>query len=160
MKIHFITTGGTIDKVYFDAKSEYAIGSPQVADILEEANVAFDFEIEPVLAKDSLEMTDADRAFIREHVAASPYERIVVTHGTDTMVETACALLDIPEKTIVLTGAMQPARFRTTDATFNIGTAIGAVSSLPHGVYLAMNGCIFDPRRTRKNREKNRFEEK
>ena len=159
MKIHFITTGGTIDKVYFDAKSEYEIGSPRVAEVLKEANVAFEFEIESVLAKDSLELTDEDRRLIRERVAASACERIVVTHGTDSMVETARVLLDVPGKTIVLTGAMQPARFRDSDAVFNIGAAIGAVSSLPHGVYLAMNGCVFDPRRTRKNREKNRFEE-
>jgi L-asparaginase len=159
MKIHFITTGGTIDKVYFDAKSEYEIGTPQVAEVLEGANVAFEFEIESVLAKDSLEMTDGDRQLIRERVMASGCERIVVTHGTDSMAETARVLLDVPGKTIVLTGAMQPARFRDSDAVFNIGVAVGAVASLPHGVYLAMNGCIFDPRRTRKNREKNRFEE-
>ena len=159
MKIHFITTGGTIDKVYFDAKSEYEIGSPQVAEVLKEANVAFDFEIEEVLAKDSLEMTDADRKLIRERVAASPCERIVITHGTDSMVDTARSLLDVAGKTIVLTGAMQPARFRDSDAVFNIGAAIGAVSSLPPGVYLAMNGRVLDPRKTRKNREKNRFEE-
>jgi len=159
MKIHFITTGGTIDKVYFDAKSEYEIGSPQVAEVLKEANVVFDFEIEAVLAKDSLEMTDEDRRLIRERVLASPCEKIVVTHGTDSMVETARTLLDVPGKTIVLTGAMQPARFRDSDAVFNIGVAIGAVCSLPHGIYLAMNGRIFDPRRTRKNRERNRFEE-
>jgi L-asparaginase len=159
MKIHFITTGGTIDKVYFDAKSEYEIGSPQVAEVLKGANVAFKFEIESVLAKDSLEMTEEDRRFIRERVMASACERIVVTHGTDSMVETARVLLDVPGKTIVLTGAMQPARFRDSDAVFNIGAAVGAVASLPPGVYLAMNGQIFDPRRTRKNRERNRFEE-
>src|SRR5947207_3980006 len=102
MKIHFITTGGTIDKVYFDATSEYEIGSPQVAEVLRGANVTFEFEIEAVLAKDSLEMTDADRQLIRERVAASPCERIVITHGTDSMVETARSLLDIAGKTIVL----------------------------------------------------------
>jgi len=160
MKIHFITTGGTIDKVYFDAKSEYQIGSPQVEDMLKEANVAFDYEVEPVLAKDSLEMTDADRELICSRAAACACERIVITHGTDTMVETGQALLSkIAGKTIVLFGAMQPARFRNTDALFNLGTAIGAVSSLPHGVYLAMNGQVFDPRKTRKNRAENRFEE-
>lgn len=159
MKIHFITTGGTIDKVYFDAKSEYEIGSPQVLEVLKEAGVAFEYEIEQALAKDSLELTDADRQLIRSRVTASPCERIVITHGTDTMVETARALQDVVGKTIVLTGAMQPARFRSTDATFNIGAAVGAVSSLPHGVYLAMNGRIFDPSRVRKNRDKHCFEE-
>jgi len=159
MKIHFITTGGTIDKVYFDAISEFQIGSPQVQEVLREANVTFDYEVQPALAKDSLDITDADRDLVRAAVLACPGDRIVVTHGTDTMVETARRLLGVPGKTIVLTGAMQPARFRNTDATFNIGTAIGAVVSLPPGVYLAMNGRIFDPRRTRKDRARNRFEE-
>lgn len=159
MHIHFISTGGTIDKVYFDALSEYQIGSPQVQEVLREAGVAFEFEVEQVLAKDSLELTDADRDLIRDRALASTAGRIIITHGTDTMVQTALRLIDVPGKTIVFTGAMQPARFRSTDATFNIGVAVGAVSSLPHGVYLAMNGRIFDPRRTRKNREKHCFEE-
>ena len=159
MKIHFLTTGGTIDKIYFDAKSEYEIGFPQIAEVLKGANVTFDFDIEQVLAKDSLEMTDDDRRLIRERVLATSCEKVVITHGTDSMVDTARVLLDVPGKTIVLTGAMQPARFRDSDAVFNIGVAVGAVGSLPHGVYLAMNGRIFDPRTTRKNREKNRFEE-
>lgn len=159
MHIHFIATGGTIDKVYFDALSEYQIGSPQVEEVLRDAGVAFEFKVEQVMAKDSLELTDADRELIRERVLASPCERIVITHGTDTMVQTAMRLVEVTEKTIVFTGAMQPARFRSTDATFNIGAAVGAVSSLPHGVYLAMNGRIFDPRRTRKNRDKHCFEE-
>ena len=159
MHIHFIATGGTIDKVYFDALSEYQIGSPQVEEVLRDAGVAFEFKVEQVMAKDSLELTDVDRELIRERVLASPCERIVITHGTDTMVQTAMRLVEVTEKTIVFTGAMQPARFRSTDATFNIGAAVGAVSSLPHGVYLAMNGRIFDPRRTRKNRDKHCFEE-
>jgi L-asparaginase len=88
-----------------------------------------------------------------------PGERIVVTHGTDTMIQTAKALQGIPDKTIVLTGAMQPARFHETDAVFNIGTAIGAVQSLPPGVYIAMNGRIFRPDRVRKNVAAGCFEE-
>lgn len=159
MKIHFITTGGTIDKVYFDAKSDYEIGPPQVEEALKEAGVSFEFSVEPVLAKDSLELTAADRELIRERVAASDATRIIVTHGTDTMVETATVLRSVPGKTIVLTGAMQPARFRRTDATFNFGMAVGAVSALPPGVYIAMNGRLFDPARVRKNREKHCFEE-
>ncbi len=159
MKLKFLTTGGTIDKVYFDAKSEFQVGPPQVLEVIKEANVTFEFEIESILQKDSLDMTEADRQLVRRRVEADSCDRIVVTHGTDTMVETARALAGIPGKTIVLTGSMQPARFRSTDAVFNIGTAIGAVQSLPHGVYIAMNGRLFDPRRTRKNREKNCFEE-
>ena len=159
MKLHVITTGGTIDKVYFDAKSEYEVGEPQVLEIFREAHIAFEFTVESVLRKDSLEITDADRQCIRARVLASPCERILITHGTDTMTQTALVLADIPGKTIVLTGSMQPARFRGTDAVFNIGTAIGAVQSLPHGVYLAINGLILDPARARKNRARQCFEE-
>jgi len=158
MKIKFFTTGGTIDKVYFDAKSEYEVGSPQVLEVLREANVAFEFEVESLLKKDSLDLTDVDRGLIRQRVESTPETKIVITHGTDTMIQTAQALLGISSKTIVLTGSMQPARFRTTDAIFNIGCAIAAVQCLSEGVYVAMNGQVFDPRTARKNRQENRFE--
>ncbi len=158
MKIKILTAGGTIDKVYFDAKSEYEVGPPQVVEILREAHAMVDYAVESVLSKDSLDMTDEDRQSLRQRVEADPCERIVITHGTDTMIQTALSLRGIPEKTIVLTGSMQPARFKVTDAVFNIGTAIGAVQSLPPGVYLAMNGQVFDPARVRKNVEENRFE--
>ena len=159
MKIKFFTTGGTIDKVYFDAKSEFAVGEPQVREVVENSNVAFEYEIESILRKDSLEMTDADRELVRRRVEAESCTRIVVTHGTDTMIETAKVLRGIPNKTIVLTGSMQPARFRVSDAGFNIGAAIAAVQALPPGVYIAMNGRIFDPDKVRKNRARNVFEE-
>ncbi len=158
MKLKFITTGGTIDKVYFDAKSEYEVGSPQIVEILKEANATFEFEVESVLRKDSLDMTEEDRQLIRRKVEADPCQRIVVTHGTDTMIQTAKALRDIPDKTIVLTGSMQPARFKSTDAAFNVGVAIGAVQALPPGVYIAMNGQVFDPEKARKNSTQSRFE--
>jgi L-asparaginase len=159
IRIKLFTAGGTIDKVYFDAKSEFEVGSPQVEEIIRDANVVFDYSVESILRKDSLDMTEEDRSLIRERVAAEPCQLIVVTHGTDTLVQTARRLLDIPDKTIVLTGSLQPARFRNTDAVFNIGAAIGAVQALPPGVYIVMNGRIFDPRRTRKNVEKNCFEQ-
>jgi L-asparaginase len=158
MKIKFFTTGGTIDKIYFDAKSEFEVGPPQVSELLADANVTFAFEVESILRKDSLDMTDADRALIRERVAADAAARIVVTHGTDTMILTALALKGIPGKTIVLTGSMQPARLRVTDAEFNLGTAVVAVQTLSPGVYIAMNGRIFNPERCRKNVAVNRFE--
>jgi L-asparaginase len=104
-------------------------------------------------------MTDADRQFIRQQIEVDPNPRIVVTHGTDTVIQTARALDGIPGKTIVLTGSMQPARFRNTDAVFNIGAAMGAVQALPPGVYVVMNGRIFDPKRLRKNAAQQRFEE-
>jgi L-asparaginase len=159
MRIKFFTTGGTIDKVYFDAKSEFEVGPPQVLEVVKDAHVTFDYDIESILRKDSLDMTEADRQLVRQRVESETCARIVVTHGTDTMVETARSLIGIQGKTIVLTGSMQPARFRVTDAVFNIGSAIGAVQSLPPGVYIVMNGQVFDPRRTRKNLERNCFEE-
>jgi L-asparaginase len=104
-------------------------------------------------------MTEADRATIREAILRQPHRHVLVTHGTDTMVETARALAGVTEKVIVLTGALNPALFKGSDAVFNIGCAVGAVQSLPDGVYIAMNGRIWDPERVRKNVEANRFEE-
>src|SRR5579859_1600563 len=108
MKIKFLTTGGTIDKVYFDAKSEFEVGPPQVLEVVRDANVSFEYEIESILQKDSLDMTDDDRQFIRRRVEADPCPLLVITHGTDTMLQTAQALGGIAAKTIVLTGSMQP----------------------------------------------------
>jgi L-asparaginase len=158
MKIKIITTGGTIDKIYFDAKSEYQVGDPQIAEVLREANVTVAYEIVPLLRKDSLDLTDADRRLILETINGDPAERFVVTHGTDTMVQTARVLQKKTHKVIVLTGAMQPAKFRMTDAIFNIASAFTAAQILPAGVYIAMNGRIFDPATARKNVARNRFE--
>lgn len=159
MKIKFFTTGGTIDKVYFDAKSEFEVGPPQVSELLGDANVTCHYEVESILRKDSLDLTDADRALIRERVTADSAIHIVVTHGTDTMIQTAQALSGIPGKTIVLTGSMQPALLRVTDAGFNLGAAVAAAQILPSGVYIAMNGSIFNPAKSRKNIAEHRFEE-
>ena len=153
-----LTTGGTIDKVYFDASSEYEIGEPTVPTVFREAGVTLAWRLEPLLRKDSLEMTEADRAEIRRACEEAPEEKILITHGTDTMSLTAEALTGLSNKTIVLTGALAPARFRVTDAIFNLGLALGAVQSLPPGVYLAMNGTIFPAGKVRKNREAGRFE--
>ncbi|TNF87500.1 MAG: asparaginase [Gammaproteobacteria bacterium] len=158
MSIKIFTTGGTFDKIYFDAKSEYHIGEPMAASLLEEANVVFDFEIESLLKKDSLDIDEADRELIRNAVVGVDNEMILITHGSDTMVETALDLLDISDKTIVLLGAMQPARMRYSDAMFNLGFACAAVQLLPRGVHLAMNGKVFDPRQVIKNRAESRFE--
>jgi L-asparaginase len=159
MKIKFFTTGGTIDKVYFDARSEYQVGAPQVTEILKDANVAFEYEVESILQKDSLDMTPDDRETIRRAVAADPGDKIVITHGTDTMVDTARHLMGLAGKTIVFTGALEPARSRYTDATFNVGCAIAAAQTLPPGVYIAMNGRVYAAERVRKNYEARRFEE-
>jgi L-asparaginase len=153
-----ITTGGTIDKVYFDAKSDYQVGAPQIGEILTKLGVAFEFDVVPVLRKDSLEMTDEDRNAIRRAIEQQPHRHVLITHGTDTMVDTARVLAGIAGKTIVLTGALNPARFQGSDAVFNIGCAVGAVQSLSDGVWIAMNGRIWDPAHVRKNRDANRFE--
>lgn len=158
MSVKIITTGGTIDKIYFDAKSEFQVGEPQVADVLHNSNVTMPFEVLALMRKDSLELTDDDRQLIYDTVAAEECAHIVITHGTDTMVVTAAKLIGIPDKTIVLTGAMQPARFRQTDAVFNIASAFTAAQTLPPGVYIAMNGRIFDAGHVRKNVAENRFE--
>ena len=159
MRIHVITTGGTIDKVYFDARSEYEVGEPQVVSVFRDAGVTLEVTAESVLRKDSLEMQDEDRRLVRARVEAAPCDRVLITHGTDTMIETARCLAGIPGKTIVLTGSMQPALFRVSDAVFNIGFATGALQCLPPGVYLAMNGRILDPARARKDAARWRFEE-
>lgn len=157
-RVKVLCTGGTIDKVYFDALSEFQIGNPVVNNILKEALAQFSYEVESILKKDSLEITDEDRDMIFNHVAGDSYENILITHGTDTMINTAQRLEEIKDKTIVLTGAMQPARFRNTDAIFNIGYSIAATQHLPHGIYLAMNGQIFTPDAVQKNRAAAQFE--
>ena len=158
MQIEIFTTGGTIDKIYFDAKSDFKIGDPQIAELLRDANLTVDFKVSSLLRKDSLELDEDDRRLIRQAVEESATEQIVITHGTDTMIATGQFLQGVVGKTIVLTGAMQPARFRFTDAIYNVASAITAAQTLPAGVYIAMNGQIFDPQHARKNVELNRFE--
>ncbi|MDA0680739.1 MAG: asparaginase domain-containing protein [Proteobacteria bacterium] len=158
MFIRFITTGGTIDKVYFDALSEFEIGDSPIAAILTDGLVSFDYDVVPMFRKDSLELTDDDRLELKNFIAADDAALYVVTHGTDTMVETANALSGILGKTIVLTGALSPARFKTTDAIFNIGMAVAAVQTAEPGVYIAMSGQVFSAGGVKKNREENRFE--
>ncbi len=153
-----VTTGGTIDKIYFDDKSDFQVGDPQIGRILQELGVAFRFSVIPIIRKDSLHITGEDRELIRAAIAAQPAKHVLITHGTDSMVETAAVLRSVEDKTIVLTGALNPARFRGSDAEFNIGCAVGAVQSLPAGVYIAMNGRIWDPAKVRKNVAANRFE--
>ena len=158
MHISIYTTGGTIDKVYFDAKSDYKIGEPQITEILRESNVTFSYDSKTLFSKDSLDITEEDRALITRSVSEDPSSRILITHGTDTMVDTAKALQPIPDKTIVLVGSLSPARFKNSDAVFNIGVAVSAVQLLDPGVYITMNGRIFDAAKVRKNRAENRFE--
>ena len=155
--ILILTTGGTIDKNYFDALSEYQIVDSGIPALLKEARVALPLRIEEVCRKDSLELSDVDRAEIARRIAEAPETRVVITHGTDTMTDTAKALAGITDKTIVLTGALSPARFAETDAPFNLGMAFAAAQVAPPGVYIAMSGQVFDGLRVRKDRAAGRF---
>jgi L-asparaginase len=154
-KILIITTGGTIDKVYFDASSEFEVGDSVVGRLLEQAHVQQPYDRVALMKKDSLEMTDDDRSLIRATIEARPETRVVVTHGTDTLTETAAVLESISDRTIVLTGALAPARFAESDAVFNVGMAFGAVQSLPSGVFIVMNGQVFRSGEVVKDRGRN-----
>lgn len=146
MKILFIQTGGTIDKDYPQKLRSYAfvISDPAVKTILKMINPSFKFKIMTVVKKDSLDITGKDRKKIHELCQKSHYNKIIITHGTDTMIKTAETLKDITDKAIILTGAMKPEKFYDSDARFNIGCAIGAVNIIEKGIFIAMNGKIFD----------------
>lgn len=159
MRIKIFTTGGTIDKVYFDAKSEYEVGTPNIEKIFHELAVGFEYDIEPLFRKDSLDITDEDRQLIRSKIINSSDQKIVITHGTDTMTKSASLLKDITDKVIVFTGAMEPAMFKTSDAVFNIGCAVATAQSAKNGVYITMNGRVFNAFKVRKNVEAGRFED-
>lgn len=152
-----VTTGGTIDKAYFDALSQYQIGESVIAKLLHVANVTQSYRVAEFARKDSLDLTDADRAGLRQLVADAPEINVVVTHGTDTMTATADVLKSITNKTIVLTGALAPARFAESDAAFNLGMAFGVAQTAAPGVYIAMNGQVFPAGTVRKDREHARF---
>lgn len=151
------TTGGTLDKIYFDAKSEFEVGSSIVGRLLVQAEVTIPHEVVEVMRKDSLDIDDEDRARIRSAVVETSASRIVITHGTDTMTETARALRDVSGKTVVLTGALSPARFAESDAMFNLGMAFAAVQTQDYGIYIAMNGQIFEAASVRKDAARNAF---
>ncbi len=158
MRIRFITTGGTIDKIYFDALSEFEVGDSVVQHILTDGLVDFEYDVVSLFQKDSLEIGDEDREIIRKFIAEDDASHYIITHGTDTMPETAEVLKDLTDRTIVLTGALTPARFRTTDAVFNVGMAVATVQIAKPGVYIAMSGQVFEAGAVRKNRAENKFE--
>lgn len=144
MKVLFIQTGGTIDKDYAKVWKAYAfeIEDPAVTRVLGRVNPAFTYRVATACRKDSMDMADDDRQAVLELCAQAPETHIIVTHGTDTMAQTAEALRDLQGKTVVITGSARPERFENTDAHFNVGVAMGAVAVLPPGVYIAMNGVV------------------
>ena len=160
MKIVFVQTGGTIDK---DSENKERIclrnrGACRKK-ILQKVNPNFDFEIIPLLKKDSLDITEEDRKKIHEARQKADSDKIVVTHGTDTIIETAKKLSDIKNKVIVLTGAMRPEKLSYSDASFNVGTAIGAINILKNGVYIAMNGRVYPSHNVKRNPKTGQFTE-
>lgn len=145
MKLLFIQTGGTIDKDYPTKVKGYAFefGEPAFINILGKVDPNFEYEIITAFKKDSLDMTDEDRHKIYDICEQSEIDKIVITHGTDTMTKTAEVLSKLTNKTIVITGSLQPEKFITSDADFNVGAAIAAVTTLSHGTYIAMSGRVY-----------------
>ena len=157
--IRILVTGGTFDKEYDELSGTLFFKDTHVQEMLERGRSRLDLTVETVMMIDSLEMSDADRARVVSACRDARETRLVVTHGTDTMVETARALASgAPGKTIVLTGAMIPYAFGSSDGLFNLGSALSFAQVLPPGVYVAMNGQYFDWDKVRKNRETGAFE--
>lgn len=162
MNILFIQTGGTIDKDYPKANAGYAfeIDEPAVVRVLGKCFPAFEYEIMSLFRKDSMNITDDDRAKLKSHLSASAYSKIIVTHGSDTLVETAQMIGSIKDKTILFTGAYRPQRFAESDADFNIGAAVGALNVLTEGTFIVMNGKVMKPNECYKHPVTGLFETK
>ncbi len=159
-RIRVLITGGTFDKEYDEISGKLFFKDSHLPEMLSLGRCKLDLDIRTLMMVDSLDMTDADRDLIVEQCRASPEARIVITHGTDTISTTARALsAKLEDKTIVLTGAMIPYKFGSSDGLFNLGSALAFVQTLPPGVYVAMNGRYFDARRVKKNRQTGIFEE-
>jgi L-asparaginase len=159
MRIRVFVTGGTFDKEYDELTGQLYFRSTHVDEMLRRGRCGLDVDVETLMMVDSLEMTDAQRAAIVRACHDCAEDQIVITHGTDTMVETARALADgVENKTIVLTGAMVPYAFGSSDGLFNLGSALSCAEVLPEGVYIAMNGQHFPWDKVRKNRETGVFE--
>jgi len=160
MAIRIFITGGTFDKEYNELTGQLYFKDSHLPEMLELGRNLIPVEIRTLMMVDSLEMSDEDRKLIAEHCIKSPEDKIIITHGTDTMSETANMLLErVKNKTIVLTGAMVPYKFGSSDGLFNLGSAMAFVQTLPSGVYVAMNGRYFNANNVRKNKETGEFEE-
>ena len=160
MSIRIFITGGTFDKEYNELTGQLYFKDSHLPEMLELGRNAVSVETRTLMMVDSLEMTDDDRALIAEHCVKSPEQRIIITHGTDTMAETARLLARrVKDQTIVLTGAMVPYKFGSSDGLFNLGSAMAFVQTLPPGVFVVMNGRYFNANNVRKNKETGEFEE-
>ena len=160
MAIRILVTGGTFDKEYDELTGQLFFKQSHIGEMLRLGRSRVDVSVETVMMIDSLDMTDADRAAVVDACARCTEEQIVITHGTDTMTDSAGAIATVVcGKTIVLTGAMVPYAFGSSDGLFNLGSALSFVQVLPPGVYIAMNGKCFPWDRVRKNRELGEFEE-
>ena len=159
MAIRIFITGGTFDKEYNEITGKLYFKDTHMGEILDLGRSKLDVSIQTLMMIDSLDMTDSDRNLILENCISTKGDQIIITHGTDTMTDTAKLLATGNlEKTIVLTGAMIPFKFGTSDGLFNLGSALGFVQSLPHGVYIAMNGRCFDYDKVKKNKKTGVFE--
>jgi L-asparaginase len=158
-RIRILITGGTFDKEYNELNGQLYFKDSHLPEMLKLGRCNLDLEVRTLMMIDSLDMTDDDRQIILEHCRHSQERRIVITHGTDTMVKTAATLArEISDKTVVLTGAMIPYKFGSSDGLFNLGSALAFAQTLPHGVYVAMNGRCYRWDKVRKNRQTGMFE--
>ncbi|MDP6992508.1 MAG: asparaginase domain-containing protein [Candidatus Marinimicrobia bacterium] len=159
MAVKIFITGGTFDKEYDEITGKLFFKDTHMREMLELGRSKLDVNIRTLMMIDSLDMSAEDRQLIVENCRKADEDQIIITHGTDTMTETGKVLAEAKlEKTIVLTGAMIPYKFGSSDGLFNLGSALGFVQSLPHGVYVAMNGRCFDYDKVRKNKETGVFE--
>lgn len=159
MDIRIFITGGTFDKEYDELTGKLFFRDTHLPEMLKLGRNRVEVEIRTLMMIDSLEMTDIDRELIARHCREASEDKIIITHGTDTMAETASAIAkSVTNKTVVVTGAMIPYKFGSSDGLFNLGSAMAFVQTLPHGVYVAMNGKFFQANNVRKNKETGQFE--
>jgi len=159
MTIRLLITGGTIDKQYNELNGELIFTQSGIEDMLAQGRAKLDIAYETVMLKDSLDMDDSDRQHILKSCLSCDESQIVITHGTDTMVETSQVLAaKIKDKTIVLLGAIMPYQLKNSDALFNLGCAIAAVQTLKNGVYITMNGRVFNYDEVIKNKKIGEFQ--
>ncbi len=157
--VEILITGGTIAKTYDEISGKFIFDKDHLQKMLTRARVTKDISSKLLFLKDSLDMDESDRAIIKDAVQSSKSKNILVLHGTDTMVESAKYIGEITDKRVVFTGAMVPYALKNSDALFNFGFALGVVERVESGVYIAMNGKVFDRDRVQKNREEGRFVE-